>query len=190
MKSLAILKRMIPALAAIHEVRDFSVSLSSVAEGYVDELKAAAAEDNLDLTRAINGLHNAGTATDFAEQRMALGKVIAIADRMLDQIPAGRYTRQKKADTVSSLRCRLQANLTRLSIAYRPSRADLEAVRRDSSLFTALVKGSLYDGQLSANDDIAAEQAFHLVDNGVDADFGGHAKMFEKASQLVAQIAA
>ncbi|MAM39056.1 MAG: hypothetical protein CL949_11285 [Erythrobacter sp.] len=66
----------------------------------------------------------------------------------------------------------------------------MDAVRRDSSMFTTLVKGSIYDGQMSANDDIAAEQAYHLIDNAVEADFGGHTRMFEKAAKLVGQIAA
>lgn len=191
MKSLAVIKRMIPALSAILDTNGFSEGLGGIAEGYVDLLTDAAKSDRLDLSRAVNALKAAAGATALLEQKSALSKCIAIADRMLDQIPAGRYNMRTAAnDTVSTVQCRLQANLARLSITYKPSRAEMDAVRRDSSMFTTLVKGSIYDGQMSANDDIAAEQAYHLIDNAVEADFGGHTRMFEKAAKLVGQIAA
>lgn len=191
MKSLAVIKSMIPVFAAVQGCAVFSHPAQAHATSSIQELTTAGCEDRIDLSIGIAALEAVAAATDFEQQQDELAALLPVLDQLLEDIPAGKMPEfVPPPESVVMVRFRLQENLAKLSICLRPSQDDMQQLRRDSSLFTSLVKGGLYDGTLDAGDDLAAEQAHNLIDNAIEADFGQHARMLQKAAALITRVAA
>lgn len=191
MKSLAVIKSIIPVFAAVQSCAVFSHPAQAHAASSIQDLTAAACEDRIDLSIGIAALEAVASATGFEQQQDELASLMPLLDQLLEDIPAGKMPEFVPApESMLMVRYRLQTSIAKLSICFRPAREDMQQLRRDSALFTSLVKGEIYEGKLGANDDLAAEQAHNLIDNAIEADFGQHTRMLEKAAMLIKKVAA
>ena len=188
MKSLAVIKNIIPLLSSIQAGGAFSNPLVAIAGNWTTALGQAAIEDRIDLSEVLTHFDAMATATDFETQQDEMATTLALLEALLEDIPAGRVPEYvAPPEGFETVRLRLSASIAGAVDAYRIEPAKLEAMRRDAAALAALSMG---EEDLNEDARLAADRIHDLVDRSVDADYLGRRAYLTRARADMERIAA
>jgi hypothetical protein len=187
MKTLNVIKQIIPLLSSIQQGGIFSHPVASLTKTWVDRLAEAANEDGIDITDTLNVIEAIGTAQDFESQQDEMVTALTLLDELLEKIPAGEVPEFiAPAESFRAIRLRLSVSICSILESYRPQHSDLDKLRKDAVNLSALAMG---EKDLTPEDRASADRAYDLIDRSIDADYHGRRAMLTAARAQIERIA-
>lgn len=188
MKTLAVIKNIIPLLSSIQAGGAFSHPLVALSSNWTMTLGGAAIEDKIDLSDALSCFDAIGAAQDFEHQQDEIATTLAKLEELLDDIPAGRMPEYvAPPEGFQSVRLRLSASIANTIDVFRPNAGKLEEMRKDAAALSALAMG---EEGLDEEARLAADRIYDLVERSVDADFHRRRDYLTRARSNMERIAA
>lgn len=188
MKSLDIIKNIIPMLSTIQAGGRFSNPLISLAQNWTMTLGSAAIEEGIDLSEALGKFSEIEAAEDFESQQVATEETLTVLENLLDDIPAGNVPDYVAApEGFTTIRLRLSASISNAIDQYCMSPRTLEKMRRDAAQLAALAAAEegVDDETLKATSII-----YDLIDRSVDAEFYARRNLMSGANENMKKVAA
>lgn len=191
MKSIEVIKQIIPVLTTIQGAGCFSNSLVATVKSWKKNLVTAACEDKIDLSDAVIALEEMERAPDFENQQDAIATSIAMFHEMLDDIPAGKMpVYVPPSETRQQVARRLSVNIEKTIDTLSVNRNNLDQMLKDASVLTVMVRGAIYDGDISPEEEIAAELTYNAIENFDRFSYKQRCIKLEAANDFAKRMAA
>lgn len=187
MKSIAIIKGIIPLLSTVQAGGNFSNPLGALCRTWTTALGEAAIEDRIDLSPMLERFEAMGAAAEFEAQQDEIATALVELSQLLDDIPAGNVAEYVPApEGFATVRLRLAASLNQIAGVFRPTAQQIDQLRRDAAQLAALALGQDDAETLGA----AADRIYNYVDQSADMDFAGRERLLDAARTEIGRIAA
>ena len=184
MKSILVIKAILPFLGSLRDGGIFSNPAAVLAESWSNQLATAGIEDGIDLSDVLLQLEALSKATDFETQQDEMATCDAMLNQLLDDIPAGKLpVFIAPPEGISSVRLRLAGSINSAMDTFRPASALMEKMRKDAALLATLAQGEAD----IAND---ASVVHDLVDRSIEAPYNQRLQLLGQARNAMARIAA
>lgn len=189
MKSLLVIKNILPLLGTLRAGGVFSNPATVLANSWVSALGEAGIEDGLDFSEMLLQFEEIERATEFEAQQDAMATADAMLNQLLDDIPAGKVPAFiAPPEGFRSVRLRLAGSISANMDAFRPDRAAMDKMLKDAALLATLAQSETQEGE----ENIAniAGQVHDLVDRSIDAPYNQRIALLGRARTTIGRIAA
>ena len=187
MKTLNVIREIMPLLSSIQQNGIFSHPAGILAKNWVEDLANAANEDLIDLSPVLTTIEAIGTATEFEAQQESMCQALKMLDQLLEDIPAGKVPAfTPPLESFRTLRLRLANSIESIIDIYRPERHVLEAMRRDAANMAVAILG---EEEIDEAERSAADRAYDMIDRAVRVDFHERRAQLLNAKRELERIA-
>lgn len=191
MKTIGILKNMIPTLSAVRGSGHFNPVIGDCAGDLAEQVRKAANDDLIAVAPLFDALSDLKSAQQFEEQQAALVLSIEIADLILGQIADGSVMRlNRPIRTVADLIEAIRKDVASIQDVFRPARATLERIRDNAAELCTIVDAEVLAGSRGEEHAMLSARIFDAADRMLDADHATRERDGIVITHEIARIAA
>lgn len=188
MKTLMVIKNILPMLSAIQQGGAFSEPVRMISKNWAEELTNAANEDLIEISDVIATINAISLAEEFESQQDEMYIAMALLDQLLEDIPAGQVKPlQPVTESIGTLKPRLNDSILKAIDVYSIAPDLMEKMRKDAAALNAAVLGAYpEDSEEKTNADIA----YDLIDRSMACNFHQRRQNLLRAQNHIEKIAA
>lgn len=189
MKSLLVIKAILPILGTLRAGGIFSNPAGVLATSWVEALGSAAIEDGIDLSDTLLQFEEIAAATQFEPQQDAMATAADMLNRLLDDIPAGDVPLFiAPPEGFRSVRLRLAGSISGAMDQFRPDRAEMERMVKDAALLSTLAQGEPEQDDINVLN--VTGQVHDLIERSLTAPYARRLALLGQARAAIGRIAA
>jgi len=188
MKTLMVIKNILPMLSAIQQGGAFSEPVRLIASNWAKDLTVSAKEDQIDISDVIKTIEAISAADDFENQQDEMYSAIALLDQLLEDIPAGKTKPlPHEAEGIEALKPRINDSILKAIDSYSLNPDAMENMRKDAAALNAAVLGAYAEGSEELSN---ADMAYDLIDRSIACNFHQRRQNLLQAREYITRIAA
>lgn len=191
MKTIGILKNMIPTLSAVRGSGHFNPIIGDCAGDLAEQVRKAANDDLLAVSPLLDALNDLKIAQEFEEQQTALVLSVVLADMILGQIADGSVPRlDRPISTVFDLVEAIRKDVASIQDVFRPAPAILGRIRTNAAELCTIIDAEVLAGERNEEHAMLSARIFDAADRMVDADHATREHDGVTITREITQIAA
>lgn len=191
MKTIGILKSMIPSLNAVRGAGNFNPVIGGFVGDLTEQVRKAANDDLIVVAPLIGALKDLESAKEFEEQQKALVLSVEFADTLLSQIADGSIPRlDRPISTVADLVEAIRKDVTSIQDVFRPASATLDRIRTNAAELCTIVDAEVAAGERDEEHAMLSARIFDAADRMPDADHATRERDGSTITREITKIAA
>ncbi len=191
MKTIGILKNMIPSLSAVRGAGNFNPVIGGFVGDLTEQVRKAANDDLIVVAPLIDALNDLESAQEFEEQQTALVLSVVLADMLLSQIADGSIPRlDRPISTVADLIEAVRKDVASIQDVFRPAPAVLDRIRTNAAELCTVIDAEVLAGERSEEHAMLSARIFDAADRMLEADYATRERDGIAITREINQIAA